>query len=459
MAGIGFELRKMLDKDSYFHDAKAYAYAALVTSGPWMLSILCFAVLGFYRHSGLTWFSQEVFRATIIYTYALSLIVTGLVQVVVTRYLADQLYCKRHHMTLRTLCTSAVLLLLTGAPAAVLFFSQLEASVLYRATAALTFVIVSLIWLAMIFLSAIKDYMSIVWAFFVGATCSVAGALALKGSLGLEGYLLGFALGQAVTFFWLLARLWVEYPDAPAWDRGLLRYFRTHWELVAVGVAYNLGIWADKLVFWMFAPDARAIAPHLVTHDLYEGPIFVAYITAAPTLAAFLLKLETRFFERYRGYYAALLEKRSYTRILQAKAAMVSALARGLREALILQGFVTLTCMLFSRELAMLARFSPLQLPILRIAFVGAFLQALLIIAIIVLCYFDLRRRVLVTALVFVTANAGFSWLSIQLGPAWYGHGYCFACLIALLVAAASLFDALDSLERLTFTGQPLTSE
>ena len=40
MAGIGFELRKILNRDSYFALVRAYAYAGLISSGPWILSIL-----------------------------------------------------------------------------------------------------------------------------------------------------------------------------------------------------------------------------------------------------------------------------------------------------------------------------------------------------------------------------------------------------------------------------------
>ncbi len=52
MAGIGFELRKMLRGDSFLSDMSAYLYAAMVSSGPWLMSVLCLAVLGLYSYSG-----------------------------------------------------------------------------------------------------------------------------------------------------------------------------------------------------------------------------------------------------------------------------------------------------------------------------------------------------------------------------------------------------------------------
>ncbi len=455
MAGIGFELRKLLEKDSYVHDLVAFSYAALLSSGPWVLSILCLAVLGFYRSTGLTLYEHEVFRSTVIYTYAFSLIFTGVSQLVVTRYLADQLYVKEHRYTMRTLCTSACLTLAVGTPVAVLFYLPFEFTAVYKFFAVLAFLVVCLIWLAMVFLSVIKDYNSIALGFFVGSACSVAGAMYLKGPLGMEGYLLGFVIGQAVIFFWLLSRLLSEFPEAPAWDSGLLRYFISHWELPIIGFAYNLGIWTDKIVFWVVDDGARTIRPYLVTHDLYEGPVFIAYLTVVPTLAIFLLKMETRFYEYYRRYYATVVEKSSFAHILREKEQMVEVLKKGLREVFILQGTITALCVIFAPGLAQALRFDPLQMPILRIAFMGAFFQVLLIMCIVVLFYFDLRREVMAVSIVFVLSNGGLTWWSIQQGLGYYGYGYCYACLISLVLAFFLLSRAIDSLEYLTFTKQP----
>ena len=46
MAGIGFELRKLLQRDSYAGLLKAYAYAGVISSGPWVLSIIGILLVG-----------------------------------------------------------------------------------------------------------------------------------------------------------------------------------------------------------------------------------------------------------------------------------------------------------------------------------------------------------------------------------------------------------------------------
>ena len=39
MAGIGFEIRKILKKNTLLSVFEAYSYAGLIGSGPWLLSI------------------------------------------------------------------------------------------------------------------------------------------------------------------------------------------------------------------------------------------------------------------------------------------------------------------------------------------------------------------------------------------------------------------------------------
>ena len=46
MAGIGFELRKLLKRDSLLGMMQAYAYAGIISSGPWVLSIIGILVIG-----------------------------------------------------------------------------------------------------------------------------------------------------------------------------------------------------------------------------------------------------------------------------------------------------------------------------------------------------------------------------------------------------------------------------
>ena len=66
MAGIGFELRKIQQKNSFLSDLTAYTYGAMVSSGPWLMSVLCLAVLSVTGTELLEKTEREIFRTTVV---------------------------------------------------------------------------------------------------------------------------------------------------------------------------------------------------------------------------------------------------------------------------------------------------------------------------------------------------------------------------------------------------------
>jgi uncharacterized membrane protein len=102
MAGIGFELRKLLQRDSYFALVRAYAYAGLISSGPWVLSILGLVAIGVMSANIVVPnILVSRFQVSVTYLIAASLILTGGVQLGFTRWVSDRLFlaAKRHHRT------------------------------------------------------------------------------------------------------------------------------------------------------------------------------------------------------------------------------------------------------------------------------------------------------------------------------------------------------------------------
>jgi len=295
MAGIGFELKKILKKETFLSELTAYFYAGMVSSGPWLMSIICLGLLGIYRGSGLANLEHEIFRSTVVYSYAFTLVFVGTIQLATTRYLADRFYENDISRILATFFTCLLISYVCGSSFTIFCYSFFELSLLHKFCGVVLFLVISTIWICMIFLSAIKDYNSIIFAFASGSLVSVIAAIQLGTRMGTEGYLLGYLLGQALIMFWLMAKMLVEFPAIGLWNRDLLLFFRKFWDLVLIGFIFNLAIWVDKFIFWL-APDSRLIVSYFRTHDFYEGPVFFSYITIVPTLVLLLLKLETRFF-------------------------------------------------------------------------------------------------------------------------------------------------------------------
>ncbi len=456
MAGIGFELKKILKKGTYLSEFEAYLYGALVSSGPWLMSVICLGILGILKGTSLSNQEHEIFRATIIYTYAFSIIYVGTVQLVVTRYLADQLYAKNEKVTLSTFFTCTVLIVAGGGLFAGLCYYPFHISTLHKYCGIILFILVSMIWVCMIFLSVIKDYTSVVFAFAGGTITSIFAAPYIGRFLGIEGYLLGYILGQAIIFFWLLSKLLIEFPVSGLWNKDLFQHFRNFRDLIAIGFIYNLGIWADKFVFW-FAPDSRMIVPWFRTHDFYEGAVFFSYLTIIPSLALFMVNIETKFYDHYRHYYGKIMGRQNFSSIIREKDMMVLMLKDSMRMVFIFQGAVTIICLIFAPYLVKMAHLTPMQVPIFRICLIGSFLQVLLAMNIIILFYFDLRKHVLRISLLFLFSNVLFSMLSIEMGIQFYGYGYAYAGFLSLIVAYHYLDASVKDLEYITFAKQPVS--
>ncbi|MDN5835902.1 MAG: exopolysaccharide Pel transporter PelG, partial [Nitrosospira sp.] len=93
MTSIGSEIRNILERDSYWSVLRAYGYAGLVSGGPWVLSILSIVMIGVLAVTlGVTQKEVNAFQICVTYLMAGSLIWTGGMQLMFTRFAADRTY-------------------------------------------------------------------------------------------------------------------------------------------------------------------------------------------------------------------------------------------------------------------------------------------------------------------------------------------------------------------------------
>lgn len=79
MAGIGFELRKLMVDQTFRGVLKAYGFAGIISSGPWVLSIMGIMLIGFLDVFNASHAAKAVaqFQISVTYLMAISLILTG----------------------------------------------------------------------------------------------------------------------------------------------------------------------------------------------------------------------------------------------------------------------------------------------------------------------------------------------------------------------------------------------
>ena len=453
MAGIGFELRKLLAKDSLTGLMQAYAYAGIISSGPWVLSILGILIIGFMSVSVVTpEFLINQFQVTVTYLMALSLILTGLVQLAFTRFIADRIYEKRDDEVLPNF--NGILLVVTlvsgliGTLTVVISFR--DQSILYRLLLVSGFVILSNLWIATIMLSGLKQYKQIVGLYVLGYAISVGAALALR-PFGLEGLLLGFVLGQLVMLMGMIVMVTRAYPGRQFIAFDFARRGRMFTTLIAVGFLYNLGVWADKFLFWFYPYTSQPVIGPFRASLIYDLPVFLAYLSIIPGMAVFLTRMETDFVEYHERFYEAVRDGGSLNHIEEMRDEMVFTIRQGIFEIIKIQAIATLIIFVAGPALLRWLGISELYLSLLYIDVVAAGLQVVFLGILNVFFYLDKRRIVLVLNALFVGLNITFTYVTLQLGAPFYGYGFALALLFTVMVGFYLLDYKLDRLEYETF--------
>ena len=92
MAGIGFALERLYRSNSIADRMASFAHASIVAAGPCLLSVLCIWLISatINELEGKTTISA--FRALIIYSFALSFVVTAPIALVSARFISDKLH-------------------------------------------------------------------------------------------------------------------------------------------------------------------------------------------------------------------------------------------------------------------------------------------------------------------------------------------------------------------------------
>lgn len=453
MAGIGFELRKLLKRDNLTGVLQAYLFAAVISSGPWVLSIVGMALIGALNltiKSPLPYILE--FQVTISYTIVTSLCLTGILQLAFTRYVSDRLFLEKTEEVVPLFHGALLLVTIAagslGTAAAAFLFP--EESVIYKVLLVAGLVIMSDIWIGIIMLSGLRQYLAIVWLFFVGYGISALAAISLRG-LGVEGLLFGFFLGQLVLLVGTVALTVRNFPADRFISLAFLVDGRVFKSLVFTGLFYNLAVWVDKVLFWHFLPTSIAVIGPLRASPVYDFPIFLAHLSIIPGMAVFLMKMETDFVEQYERFYDTVREGGTLERIELLRNEMSRSVRSGIYELVKIQSLAGLALVVSAPAIFAAIGVSELSLPVLYVCVVAASVQTVLMGVMNVLFYFDRRKAALSLTTLLMVLNAGATAATLAAGPRYYGMGYAIAMLVTCTVGFFVLDRKLERLEYETF--------
>ena len=457
MAGIGFALRRLARQDTISSLAGAAGHAVVIAAGPWLFTIVSLAVITLVSEPLAGRAALADFRVVIIYAFATSLVLSAPVSIVATRIVADALWLKKPERVPELLIAGyvlAVAAVVPGALALVVYFRlPLDLALALLSASSM----VALIWVALSFCGAVRDYNGVTWSFLSGLAVAVAASiLAAVRDLGAPYMIWGFVSGLTVTFLGLTLRVLATFPQPvrdPLAGVGVLIAGFGRYRYLALGaLAGTAGVWVDKWMFW-FSPVGEHVTGGLVHAPLYDSAMFISSLSMIPALASFVVKLETEFFERYQHYYAIIQGHGTIGQIEEARPRLARYTLDNLVLVTVTQVGICAAVVLLAPGIVVALHLQFRQIDILRYGALGAVYQFILIAATSMLIFFDRRRLYLWLQVLFLALNAGLTVATLALGEDYYGVGYFAACLIVSFIAYLAADRTFTRLNYLTFIG------
>lgn len=459
MAGVGFSLKKLRDDDSYSGLIRLYGAAGIISSGPWLLSILTLLFIGLIgRQLVPDTEALERFQVSVTWLFAASLLWTGPLQLMFTRFIADREYLGEHDETLPNLFGALTLVGAATFALAVPFVVQFEdSSWLFKWLLASAFVVLSQTWMAIIVLTGLRAHMHVFGCFALGYGVTFLGCMA-GARFGETGLLAGFVAGQSALLFSSLAVLSKKMPAKTAVAFRFLERRSLYVELGLVGLLYNLGVWIDKLIFWWSPGTGHRVLGPLYASEVYDLPIFLAYLTIVPGMAIFLVRVETDFAEAHHAFYAAVRNGAPLLRLETLCTEMTDSARRAVLDIVKVQGITLVVCATLGPWMLSIAGISELHLPLFYIDAAGVALQVIMLAVTSMFFYLDRRRAVSWLTFMLFISNALLTWVTQRMGPEFYGYGFAIAMALTSLAGLVALSRTFQHLVRDTFMRQPVVS-
>lgn len=170
MAGIGFELRKVFDQKGLFSRAKAYGYTGVIYAGPMVLGgTLIFGISYLAGYVGLNRLDRDFLTSMITYAILASLTVNSFFSYAVTRFASDMLYEEKEAYIIPSFWGSSATMIGIGV---LLYTPFLIFSGLTPVQLVLNltlFMELIFVWNGVQYLTALKDYKSILLAFLAAS--------------------------------------------------------------------------------------------------------------------------------------------------------------------------------------------------------------------------------------------------------------------------------------------------
>lgn len=440
MAGIGFKLQRFSEQGYMPQRMRSNAYTLFIAAGPWILSAVFISLIRFMLDGfdSVSETDRRLFLVTVTYCFIFSQIISGCWQLTVAKFTADAFDQNQFQRIKPAFIGVSKLVFGLSAIAALLFFIGSPLSIVYKLVAALLFFMLGQIWLAIMFLTAAKQYKAIIWPLLLGGAISAictallsAFPLPFETNTAAANMLIGFTAGIAVAMIVLVAVLPRFFPsDMKANAFLLLHYVDKYPSLLALGFLFNVGVWIGDIIVW-FGKAGMTVENTFRYCPISDNAVFLSVLTIIPTAVLFVFFVESQFYDKYQRFYGMVTNGGTLDMIERSKTRMVESLRRRMLRLTWAQGSVTLLFIIASDYLPGLLRQPANVSEIFRMCVLGAMLNSVMLICIMIMLSFEDRKGAVIAAALFCGCNVLLTAGLLLLGGDNYGLGYFLASLAA----------------------------
>ena len=452
MAGIGFQLERMARNGGVGGFASAAFHGAVISCGPWMLTILAVMLLQVWTGAHTQLAARTTIQTIMVYSFSASVVIAAPFALIGVRLVSDLIYSRdRDHVPailLRMLNWATVTALAVGF---LLFglFAGLPPMVALLAVAIL--ILLTQIAVTGPFLTTTKRQGPILLGYMAGIAAATALVL-LVGITRLPGILVTVSGALVVTHLLLLSAIRSEFPAPSAEAARKKLDLRPVLHVGLAGLANALALWIDKWMLW-WAPTSMPVLGSLRVNPVYDTASFLGLLTLIPGLSLLLVMAETRLERVFARFASRCTGTAKLSRIEEARRDVSRTILRQLRLLIAMQIVLATVGWVLTPELFMHLGLDPRGIFSFRFTVVGAVFHLVAIYCTIVLSYYDLFGRIVAVWLIFAFSSLIGTLAVWQLGFAGFGWGYMIGALAAAVAGLAMVGNATVQLIYLMFVG------
>ena len=463
MAGIGFELKKLFRHTGVFASMRAFGYATVITTGPMLLGVvLLLGLMWICNFAGISRFDRELLVCMITYVLLASVTVTSFLSMVVTRFTADMLFEERNEEVLPSFWGSSLLMMVVGGVLWLIFLIFSGATFVQGALLYILFQELILVWHAMSYLTAIKDYRNMFRSFFVaiGLSLLLGLVLVLLHCPAIESLLLSVSVGYGVKAVWDIVLLYRHFPRSDASAFAFMEWMDKFPELPWIGFFTNIGLFSHLVIMW-FSEVSVQVKGLFFGAPYHDISALIAFLTILITTVNFVVSVEVNFYPKYRDYNSLYSDKGTGQDIIQAEKEMLAVLKNEIFYTALKQLlFSALAIAVGGSALDLLPLgFNEMMKGYFRTLCVAYGLYAIGNTLMLILLYFVDYGGAFWGTAAFAVGTVLFSIISLFFPSLYYGFGFLLAAMLFVVVVLARLNYYIKRLPYYILCVQPLVNE